>query len=421
MFNEQKLAETVGSANGSAQFGGAGFELAFKAVAKLSPTNVLVFFDGEGSGWVLHIAPDVSVVCAARFPAESATAFSVMVDVLLAKRIKKTHVATLSLTAGRKLDLSLEPDTTKKGKATRANVSVAAQNGLAKVVADRVTHNLSLSSTDNLLLSNDCWQAIVASIRRLDILAFFTARKERLDIYACSQPDGNLYVYCADKASLGAVACPAPEGTGEFTTVLTADALAVIGLLFDIDMEEDGADAADMVANVSLALTNTGFLVYNEAALLYMPSPRVFPDQTNVTLPKVQAMYQHIKESYHSDDNGGEYSTYCDVDELDPQVLASSVKFGADLIEDAAVRLLTGTEEYLIVEMRENASSIQSAIPALISSSANVVLDPRLLGQAVINFKQPVRLKVESKFTVLHAFVQELDGEHFILIGNQRE
>jgi hypothetical protein len=153
-------------------------------------------------------------------------------------------------------------------------VSVAAQNGLAKVVADRVTHNLSLSSTDNLLLSNDCWQAIVASIRRLDILAFFTARKERLDIYACSQPDGNLYVYCADKASLGAVACPAPEGTGEFTTVLTADALAVIGLLFDIDMEEDGADAADMVANVSLALTNTGFLVYNEAALLYMPSPQ---------------------------------------------------------------------------------------------------------------------------------------------------
>ena len=152
-----------------------------------------------------------------------------------------------------------------------------------------------------------------------------------------------------------------------------------------------------------------------------MPSPRVFPDQTNVTLPKVQAMYQHIKESYHSDDNGGEYSTYCDVDELDPQVLASSVKFGADLIEDAAVRLLTGTEEYLIVEMRENASSIQSAIPALISASTNVVLDPRLLGQAVINFKQPVRLKVESKFTVLHAFVQELDGEHFILIGNQRE
>ena len=245
MFNEQKLAETVGSTNGSAQFGGAGFELAFKAVAKLSPTNVLVFFDGEGSGWVMHIAPDVSVVCAARFPAESATAFSVMVDVLLAKRIKKTHVATLSLTAGRKLDLSLEPDTTKKGKATRANVSVAAQNGLAKVVADRVTHNLSLSSTDNLLLSNDCWQAIVASIRRLDILAFFTARKERLDIYACSQPDGNLYVYCADKASLGAVACSAPEGTGEFTTVLTADALAVIGLLFDIDMEEDGADADD--------------------------------------------------------------------------------------------------------------------------------------------------------------------------------
>ena len=50
MFNEQKLAETVGSTNGSAQFGGAGFELAFKAVAKLSPTNVLVFFDGEGSG-----------------------------------------------------------------------------------------------------------------------------------------------------------------------------------------------------------------------------------------------------------------------------------------------------------------------------------------------------------------------------------
>jgi hypothetical protein len=34
---------------------------------------------------------------------------------------------------------------------------------------------------------------------------------------------------------------------------------------------------------------------------------------------------------------------------------------------------------------------------------------------------EPVRLKVESKFTVLHAFVQELDGEHFILIGNQRE
>ena len=29
MFNEQKLAETVGSTNGSAQFGGAGFELAF--------------------------------------------------------------------------------------------------------------------------------------------------------------------------------------------------------------------------------------------------------------------------------------------------------------------------------------------------------------------------------------------------------